>query len=121
MSNFRRGKKFETILKRKLIDKGFRVLKLAIPETADLILINKYPVLLECKVSQSPIWYRKNNKQFERLTRYMVEGYSVFIVVKFISKPPIIRFFKLLDEYPFRVQNGLSLNEFIALLNGEVK
>ena len=121
MSNFRRGKKFETILKRKLIDRGFKVLKLAIPETADLVLINKYPVLIECKVSQSPIWYRKNNKQFERLTQYRVEGYFVFIAVKFIAKPSIIKFFKLFDEYPFKIQNGLSLNEFIAWLNGDVK
>ena len=121
MSNFHRGKKFETILKRKLIDRGFKVLKLAIPETADLVLIKNNPILIECKVSQSPIWYRKNNKQFDRLTQYMNDGYFVFIAVKFALTPSIIKFFKLFDEYPFKVKNGLSLNEFIAWLNGDVK
>ena len=121
MSNFRKGKRFETILKRKLIDRGFKVLKLAIPETADLVLIKNNPILIECKVSQSITWYRKNNKQFDRLTQYMNDGYFVFIAVKFISTPPIIKFFKLLDEYPFKIRDGLTLNEFVAELKGDVK
>ena len=116
MTNFRKGKRFETILKRKLINRGFKVLKLAIPETADLVLINKYPILIECKVSQSAVWYRKNNKQLERLRAYAIEGYFVFLAIKFTSNSTI-KFFKLFDEYPFGAKKGLSIDDFVNWCN----
>ena len=46
MLNTQRGKRFESVLKRKLKDRGFKVLKLAIPETADLVLLNNKPIVI---------------------------------------------------------------------------
>ena len=119
--NHMRGKRFETILKGKLIDRGFKVLKLAIPETADLILLNRIPILIECKVSKSFVWYRKNNKQYEKLLKYLQDGYFVFIAIKFTTAPSIIKFFSLDDEYPYRIEEGITLNSFVAWCKTEGK
>jgi Holliday junction resolvase len=113
MLNTRRGKRFETVLKRKLKTKGFKVLKLAIPETADLILLNQKPLLIECKVCNQSLWYRKNLKQYDRLLEMFNEGYDVYIVIKFTGHDSIIKFFKIGDTYPFKYNEGKTLDEFI--------
>ena len=112
MLNTKRGKRFESVLKRKLKDKGFRVLKLAIPETADLILLNNKPILIECKVCNQALWYRKNNEQYDRLVEMNKEGYDVFIAIKFTSFNSIIKFFRLNDVYPYSVREGMNFIEF---------
>ena len=119
MLNTKRGKRFESVLKRKLKDNGFRVLKLAIPETADLVLLNSKPILIECKVCNQSLWYRKNIEQYNRLVEMNKEGYDVFIVVKFTSFNSVIKFFRLDDVYPFSVREGLSLVEFYLYLTNE--
>ena len=119
MLNTRRGKRFETVLKRKLKDNGFRVLKLAIPETADLVLLNSKPILIECKVCKQSLWYRKNNKQYDRLLEMYKEGYDVFIVVKFTAYNSVIKFFRLDDVYPYSVHEGMNLPEFYIHLTSE--
>ena len=113
MINQQRGKRFESVLKRKLKDRGFRVLKLAIPETADLVLLNSKPILIECKVCNQSLWYRKNIEQYNRLVEMNKEGYDVYIAVKFTSYKSIIKFFRLNDAYPFSVNQGLTLEEFV--------
>ncbi len=119
MLNTRRGKRFESVLKRKLKDNGFRVLKLSIPETADLVLLNSKPVLIECKVCNQALWYRKNNEQYDRLIEMHKEGYDVFIAIKFTSHKSIIKFFRLDDVYPYSVQQGMTLQEFGTYLKVE--
>lgn len=116
MLNRQHGKRFETDLKRKLMQKGLLVLKLAIPETADLIVLNGFPILLECKVSGKDVWYRQNNKQYERLMKYNQKGYEVYIVIKFKNPYTIIKFYKINDTYPFRIENGLTLDDWVAQL-----
>ena len=41
------------------------------------------------------------------------EGYDVSIAVKFTSYKSIIKFFRLNDAYPFSVNQGLTLEEFV--------
>ena len=119
MLNTRRGKRFESVLKRKLKDNGFRVLKLAIPETADLVLLNSVPVLIECKVTNRALWYRVNIQQYNRLFEMNKEGYDVYIAIKFTSYKSIIKFFRLDDVYPYSVNEGMSLSEFCLYLTNE--
>ena len=119
MLNTRRGKRFESVLKRKLKDNGFRVLKLSIPETADLVLLNYKPILIECKVCNQALWYRKNNEQYDKLVEMYKEGYDVFIAVKFTSFRSIIKFFRLDDVYPYSVNEGMSLSEFYLYVTNE--
>ena len=116
MLNTQRGKRFESVLKRKLKDRGFKVLKLAIPETADLVLLNNKPIVIECKVCNKTQWYRKNLKQYDRLLEMRNEGYGVLIAVKFTSFDSVIKFFKIDDTYPFRVDSGKTLDEFVQSL-----
>ena len=113
MINTQRGKRFESVLKRKLKDRGFKVLKLAIPETADLVLLNNKPIVIECKVCNQSLWYRKNLKQYDRLLEMYNEGYDVYIAVKFTSFDSVIKFFRIDDTYPFRVDSGKTLDAFI--------
>ena len=122
MINTQRGKRFESVLKRKLKDRGFKVLKLAIPETADLVLLNSKPIVIECKVCNQSLWYRKNLKQYDRLLDMHNEGYDVYISVKFTAFDSIIKFFKIDDPYPFRVDSGKSFNLFVQnLIDEDVK
>ena len=122
MLNTQRGKRFESVLKRKLKDRGFKVLKLSIPETADLILLNSKPIVIECKVCNQSLWYRKNLKQYDRLLDMHNEGYDVYISVKFTAFDSIIKFFKIDDPYPFRVDSGKSFNLFVQnLIDEDVK
>ena len=119
MLNTQRGKRFESVLKRKLKNKGFKVLKLAIPETADLVLLNSKPIVIECKVCNQSLWYRKNLKQYDRLLEMNNEGYDVYIAIKFTSFNSIIKFFRIDDTYPFSVNEGQTLNEFLQYLTIE--
>ena len=122
MLNTKRGKRFESVLKRKLKDRGFKVLKLAIPETADLVLLNSKPIVIECKVCNQSLWYRKNLKQYDRLLEMYNEGFDVYIAVKFTSYDSVIKFFKIDDPYPFRVDSGKSFNLFVQnLIDEDVK
>ena len=122
MLNTQRGKRFESVLKRKLKDRGFKVLKLSIPETADLILLNSKPIVIECKICNQSLWYRKNLKQYNRLLEMYNEGYDVYIAVKFTSYDSVIKFFKIDDIYPFRVDSGKSFNLFVQnLIDEDVK
>ena len=119
MINQKRGKRFESDLKRKLKDRGYRVLKLAIPETADLVILNYKPIVIECKVTNRSLWYRANTGQYLRLLEMHKEGYDVFIAVKFTSFKSIIKFFRLDDVYPYSVNEGMSLSEFCFYLTNE--
>ena len=122
MLNTQRGKRFESVLKRKFKDRGFKVLKLAIPETADLVLLNSKPILIECKVCNKSLWYRKNLKQYNRLLDMHIEGYDVYVAIKFTSFNSIIKFFRIDDPYPFRVDSGKSFNLFVQnLIDEDVK
>ena len=50
------------------------------------------------------------------------EGYDVYIVVKFTSFNSIIKFFRIDDPYPFRVDSGKSFNLFVQnLIDEDVK
>ena len=119
MLNTQRGKRFESVLKRRLKDRGFKVLKLAIPETADLVLLNSKPIVIECKVCNQYLWYRKNLKQYNRLLDMHIEGYDVYVAIKFTSYNSTIKFFRIDALYPFSVNEGQTLDEFVQYLTIE--
>ena len=119
MLNTQRGKRFESVLKRKLKDRGFKVLKLAIPETADLVLLNSKPIVIECKVCNQALWYRKNLKQYDRLLDMHKEGYDVYVAIKFTIYNSTIKFFRIDDVYPFSANEGQTLDEFVQYLTIE--
>ena len=115
MNNQRNGSKFEGELKKILNDNGIFCLNLGYNETADLIIVNGKTRLIECKTTHKPIWYRKNPKQYYRLMEFVNKGKSVYIAIKFIiNRKSIIKFFYLKEaEYPYSVNNGYTLNDFI--------
>jgi len=115
MSNQKNGARFETTLKRILNDNGLSTLNLGYNETADLVVIDGKARLIECKVSHKPIWYRKNKAQYYKLIKFVERNKSVYIAIQFILKhKAIIRFYYLKDSpYPYRVNEGYSLEDFI--------
>jgi len=115
MNNQKNGVKFEIQLKKILNDNGIFTLNLGFNETADLVVVDGKARLIECKTSHKPIWYRKNPKQFERLMEFVKQGKSVYIAIKFvINRKAIIKFFYLKDaKYPYKINEGYSLEEFI--------
>ena len=94
-------------------------MKLSIPETADLILLNSKPIVIECKVCNQALWYRKNLKQYNRLLDMRIEGYDVYVAIKFTSYNSTIKFFRIDDVYPFSANEGQTLDEFVQYLTIE--
>jgi Holliday junction resolvase len=117
MNNQERGNRFESELKKLLNDNGLFTLNLGFNETADLIVLDGKARIIECKVTHKEIWYRKNPKQYRKLLSIIEKGKSVYIAIKFIrdkNRAFTIRFYYLKDaEYPFKINEGYSLAEFI--------
>ncbi|MEM3845626.1 MAG: hypothetical protein QXU98_07995 [Candidatus Parvarchaeota archaeon] len=115
MNNQKYGVKFESELKRKLIDSGLTVLSLAFPETADLIVVSDKVRILECKTVKGNKFIIKNKQQYEKLQK-LSQKFSVYIVVKFhYSKghKNIIKFFYLNHHLTFDKNDGYTLEEFV--------
>jgi Holliday junction resolvase len=116
MNNQKSGVNFETKLKKLLTDKGLKVLNLGFNETADLVVINGKVRIIECKRSHKSIWYRKNPKQYDRLMEMVKQGFSVYIAIEYIiNRKSTIKFYYLPDSsYPYKIDNGYTLEEFIS-------
>ncbi len=115
MKNKRNGSEFEIELKKLLNDNGIFTLHLGYNESADLVVVNHKPRLIECKTTHKAIWYRKNPKQYSRLMDYVKRGKSVYIAVKFIvNRKAVIKFFYLKEaKYPYKMSDGYSFDEFV--------
>jgi len=115
MNNKKNGIQFEVELKKILNDNGIFTLNLGFNETADLIVLNDKPWLIECKTTHKAIWYRKNSKQYYKLMDFVKRGKSVYIAIKFVvNRRAVIKFFYLKDApYPYKMTEGYSLNDFI--------
>jgi Holliday junction resolvase len=115
MNNQKNGVNFEVKLKRLLTDNGLKVLNLGFNEVADLIIIDGKARIIECKRSHKAIWYRKNAKQYDRLMKLVSLGFSVYIAIEFIiNRKSIIKFYYLPESpYPYKIDNGYTLEEFI--------
>jgi len=116
MSNQKNGARFEMSLKKILNDNNLFTLNLGYNERADLVVVDGKARLIECKVSHKPTWYRKNPSQYQKLMSFVEKGKSVYIAIQFIlNHKATIKFFYLKDSpYPYRVDNGYTLENFIA-------
>ncbi|MEM0143013.1 MAG: hypothetical protein QXL94_03565 [Candidatus Parvarchaeum sp.] len=115
MNNQKYGTKFESELKRKLLDSGLTVLSLALPETADLIVISNKVRILECKTVKGNRFRIKNKEQYEKLQE-LAKNFSVYIVVKYhfnIGHKIIIKFYYLNHHLTFSKEEGYTLEQFI--------
>ena len=115
INNQKNGTRFEIELKKILNQNGLFTLNLGYNEVADLVVVDGKTRLIECKTSHKPIWYRKNARQYYKLMKFVNEGKSVYIAIKFvINHKAIIKFFYLKDaEYPYKIDNGYTLEDFI--------
>ena len=93
------GLEFEKQLKQKLRKNGIIALNLGYNEIGDLIIPLKH-IIIECKTTHSPIWYRKNPKQYDRLKELKNSGIYVFIAIKFrINNKSYLKFFEIDFKY----------------------
>lgn len=124
MNNRVNGKKFETKVKKMFNDSGkFKAFKLAIPETADVIIVNKKTYLIECKTSHEPIWTRhRNPEQFFRL-KEISKTITVITAIKFVDskKHKANICFYVMNEarYPYLDFEGLSFEELLNRLESD--
>jgi Holliday junction resolvase len=117
MNNHNNGLEFESRLKKILKDRGFEVLSLSYTETADLIILSTPNYIIECKTSHKAVWYRKNPKQYDRLIALNSAWARVYIAIKFIiNRKATIEFFDIRQDYPFKIGEGRSLDEFIEYI-----
>jgi len=116
MSNQKNGARFEMTLKKILNDNNLFTLNLGYNETADLVVVDGKPRLIECKQSHKSTWYRKNPKQYQKLMSFVEKGKSVYIAIQFIlNHKATIKFFYLKDSpYPYKVSEGYSLDDFLT-------
>ncbi|MEM4066649.1 MAG: hypothetical protein QXV17_07305 [Candidatus Micrarchaeaceae archaeon] len=115
MNNQKYGTKFESELKRKLLDSGLTVLSLALPETADLIVISDKVRILECKTVKGDKFSIKNKQQYEKLQE-LAKKFSVYIVVKYHQKrghKALIKFYYLNHHFSLKKEDGYSLEDFV--------
>lgn len=115
MNNQQNGTMFESKLKSLLKKEGIKAFLLAIPESADLIVLNGTHRLIECKTTHTALWTVKNKSQHERLISFAKDGISVYYAIRFTLKhKSTIRFFHILtSDYPYDVRGGYSLEEFV--------
>ena len=114
-NNQQNGTIFESRLKAILKKNGLNVFLLAIPESADMIVLNGNHRLIECKTTHKFLWIVKNKPQHAKLVSYAQEGISVYYAIKFIlSHKATIKFFHILtSEYPYTMDKGYTLQEFV--------
>lgn len=116
MNNQQNGTIFESRLKAILKKNGLNVFLLAIPESADMVVLNGTHRLIECKTTHNNFWKIKNRTQHERLIGFAKEGISVYYAIRFtVNHKASIKFFHILSsKYPYLMDSGFTIDEFIT-------
>lgn len=114
LNNQQNGTIFESRLKAILKKNGLNVFLLAIPESADMVVLNGTHRLIECKTTHNISWKVKNRTQHDRLIAFAKEGISVYYAIRFtIGHKATIKFFHILSsKYPYSMYSGFTVDEF---------